>query len=101
MATLPNVREPDDGTAYLGAEHGFTVFEHGATRIRFKAPYSLERYTAVKQWDGNGYLVVDAKYRHNTAPEEEYIDLAPILRDLYIDADRFLKPIKKVEIAHA
>lgn len=76
------------------------MFEYGKARIRFRAPYSLERYTGVKQWD-NGYLVVNAKYKHNTAPEEEYIDLAPILSDLYIDADHFLQPIKKVEIAHA
>ncbi|WP_101626245.1 DUF7724 family protein [Bifidobacterium imperatoris] len=87
-------------TAYLSSENGFTVFEYCKARIRFRAPYSLERYTNVKQWD-NGYLVVDAKYKHNTEPEEEYIDLAPILNDLYIDADHFLQPIKKVEVAHA
>lgn len=87
-------------TAYLSAENGFTVFEYGKIRIRFRAPYSLERYTNVKQWD-NGYLVVDAKYKHNVVPEEEYIDLEPVLNDLYIDADKFVKPIKKVEITHA
>ncbi|MBT1162612.1 hypothetical protein [Bifidobacterium sp. SO1] len=87
-------------TAYLSAENGFTVFEYGKARIRFRAPYSLERYTKVKQWD-NGYLVVDAKYRHNDSSEEEYIDLAPVLNDLYINADRFLRPIKKVEVSHA
>ncbi|MBT1166716.1 DUF7724 family protein [Bifidobacterium simiarum] len=101
MAVLPTAREPGDGIAYLSAENGFTVFEHEGTRIRFRAPYSLEHYTAIKHWDGTGYLVVDAQYQHNDAPEEEYIDLAPILTDLYIDADKFLKPIKKVEIAHA
>ena len=99
MPVHAHARQSAD-TAYLSAENGFTVFEYGKTRIRFRAPYSLERYTDVKQWD-NGYLTVDAKYQHNAAPEEEYIDLTPILADLYIDADRFLQPIKKVEITHA
>lgn len=97
MATS-HTRSERTNTAYLSAENGFTVFEYGKARIRFRAPYSLERYTNVKQWD-NGYLVVDAKYKHNTAPEEEYIDLEPVLTDLYIDADHFLQPIKIVEIA--
>lgn len=92
------ITTPND-TAYLSAENGFTVFQYGKLRIRFRAPYSLERYTDVKQWD-NGYLVVDAQYKHNTVPEEEYIDLEPILNDLYINADSFMQPIKKVKIAH-
>ncbi len=40
-------------------------------------PYSLERYTEIREWD-NGYLVVMAKYAHSPEPEEEYIDLVPI-----------------------
>jgi len=31
---------------------------------------------------------------------EEYIDLIPILENLYFDADEFLKPIKEVGIAY-
>ena len=54
----------------------------------------------VVQWD-DGYLVVLAKYSHNAEPEEEYIDLKPILDDLYIDPKSFLKPIKKVRISYA
>ena len=42
-----------------------------------------------------------AKYRHNAEPEEEYIDLKPILDGLYIESDVFLKPIKSVRIAYA
>ena len=49
-------------------------------------------------WD-DGYLVVLAKYKHDAEPEEEYIDLKPILDSLYIDANSFLKPIKSVRIA--
>lgn len=40
-------------------------------------------------------MVVMEKYQHNKEPEE-YIDLVPILRNLYIDDSSFLKPIKEV-----
>ena len=49
------------------------------------------------EWD-NGYLVVMAKYKNNTTDEEEYIDLIPILQNLYINAEEFLKPITNVKI---
>ena len=87
------------GVATLSNEKNYTVFQFGNHVIRFVAPYSLERYTAVKEWD-NGYLVVMAKYKHNEKPEEEYIDLIPILKNLYIDAVHFLKPIKEVRLAY-
>lgn len=83
--------------ATLSNADGFTAFSFGGYNIRFKAPYSLERYTDVVKWE-DGYLVVKAKYRHNAEPEEEYIDLKPILDGLYIDYDSFLKPIKSVRI---
>jgi hypothetical protein len=89
----------ENGIATLGNTDGFTDFRFGGQRIRFKAPYSLERYIRVKHWN-NGYLVVDAKYAHNRADEEEYIDLVPILEALYIDPKEFLQPIKEVRIAH-
>ena len=50
--------------AVLGNEKNFTVFQFGRHIIRFRAPYSLERYTKVKEWN-KGYLVVMAKYEHN------------------------------------
>lgn len=74
--------------ATLGNDAGFSVFSFGNRVIRFKAPYSLERYTSVKEWD-NGYLVVMAKYRHNSQLEEEYIDLLPILNGLYVNGQKF------------
>ena len=83
--------------ATLGNDAGFSVFSFENRVIRFKAPYSLERYTSVKEWD-NGYLVVMAKYCHNPQPEEEYIDLLPILNGLYINGQEFVKPIKGVTI---
>ena len=84
--------------ALLTNQGKYTVFKYGDRVIRFIAPYSLEKYTEVKTWD-NGYMVVMAKYAHNDKSEEEYIDLVPILEDLYINPDVFLKPIKKVTIA--
>lgn len=86
--------------ATLSNAEGFTTFSFGDYHIRFRAPYSLERYVDVVKWD-NGYLVVLAKYAHNAEPEEEYIDLKPILEGLYIDSVSFLKPIKNVRIVYA
>ena len=86
--------------AILSSTEGFTVFSFGGYIIRFKAPYSLECYVDVESWD-DGYLVVLAKYRHNAEPEDEYIDLKPILEGLYIDPATFLKPIKSVRVAYA
>ena len=42
--------------ALLSNEGEFTIFRYGDSVIRFKAPYSLEKYTAIKEWD-KGYLV--------------------------------------------
>lgn len=86
-----------ENEAILSNEKNFTVFQYGRHRIRFRAPYSLERYTKVKQWD-HGYLVVMAKYAHNEKEEEEYIDLIPILKRLYFNPDQFLEPIEKVRV---
>ena len=87
------------GIATLCNENNYTVFKYGNHVIRFAAPYSLEYYTEVKEWD-KGYLVVMAKYKHNQKPEEEYIDLVPILQNLYFNADEFLEPIKGVRVAN-
>ena len=83
-------RKSTSGEALLSSEGGFTAFSFGGYNIRFRAPYSLERYVDVL-----------AKYSHNAEPEEEYIDLKPILEGLYIDPASFLKPIKNVRVAYA
>ena len=85
--------------AILCNDKDYTIFKYGKYVIRFRAPYSLERYTEVKEWD-KGYLVVMAKYFHNDIEEEEYIDLIPILQSLYFDIDDFLRPIEKVRISY-
>lgn len=90
----------DTQTAYLSNDGAYTIFSFGDSRLKFVAPYSLERYESVVKWD-DGYLVVMAKYAHNKGSEEEYIDLRPILRNLYINPDKFLNPIKSVEVKYA
>lgn len=86
-----------ENEAILTNDQRYTIFKYEQYIIRFKSPYSLEKYTQVKEWD-HGYLVVMAKYNHNEKAEEEYIDLIPILKSLYFDVDDFLKPIEKVRI---
>ena len=78
--------------AILSSKSDYTIFKFGSHMIRFKAPYSLEYYSSVKEWN-HGYLVVMAKYSHNSQDEEEYIALVPILEKLYFDVDEFLKSI--------
>ena len=88
------------GCAFLSNKDQFTIFRYGKYIIRFRAPYSLERYTDIKEWD-DGYLVVMAKYSHREESEEDYIDLVPILENLYIQPEEFLKSIKEVRIENA
>ena len=51
------------------------------------------------EWD-YGYIVVNAEYK-GVGEVEEYIDLVPILENLYYDVDKFLEPIKEVRIEYA
>ena len=74
----------DSNCSFISNGDGFTVFKYDNYTIRFKAPYSLERYTDIVEWDKES--------------EEEYIDLVPILENLYIEPEAFLKPIKEVRI---
>jgi hypothetical protein len=64
--------------------------------IKFLTSKNLEKYTSIVEWD-NGYLVVMSK-NYNQEECEDYIDLIPILRNLYMDEEEFLKDIKGVEI---
>lgn len=84
--------------AILSSNGQFTSFSFNGHNIRFRTSSRLEKYTKVVEWD-HGYIVVMAKYE-GCNEEEEYIDLVPILRDLYFDADEFLGPIKKVRIEY-
>ena len=81
--------------ATLSNDKCFTSFTYNGTRIRFAAPVCLEKYTKILEWV-NGYLVVLAIY--NGVETEEYIDLIPVLKNLCIEPDEFLKNIKEVSI---
>lgn len=85
--------------AVLSNNEEFTIFKFNNHIIRFVTSARLERYTKVVEWDC-GYLVVMAKYK-NLDEVEEYIDLVPILQNLYYDTDIFLEPIKEVRIEYA
>lgn len=83
--------------AYLSNIKDIICFSFHDRNIRFKGPYSLETIKQILEWD-DGYLVVNAKYKHSDEPIEDYIDLKPILSRLYIDADTFLSAIDTVEV---
>lgn len=86
-----------NATAVLSNDSRFTSFEYNGKRIRFVTPRSLEKYKKVLEWD-HGYLVVSALY--NGIETEDYIDLIPILKNLCIDPEEFLKNIKEVTIRY-
>lgn len=86
-------------TARLFSESSYTLFQFGSETIKFIAPRCLEKYEKVLTWD-KGYIVVMTKYSYSKELVEEYIDLVPILKDLYIDVEKFLTPIKKVEVSY-
>lgn len=92
-----NVSE-ETSEAVLSSDRKFTSFSFGGHVIRFQTSPRLEKYTQIVQWD-HGYLVVKARYE-GSGEEEDYIDLIPILRNLYFDAESFLAPIRKVRIAY-
>lgn len=84
--------------AILSNDRMFSSFKFGKYNIRFRTSPRLERYTKIVEWN-HGYLVVMAKYE-GCEEEEEYIDLIPILENLYFNVEEFLKPIKKVRIEY-
>lgn len=88
-----------DECAFLSNEGAYTIFRFNDQTIRFRTSARLECYTEVREWD-HGYLVVMAKYE-DIGEVEEYIDLIPILENLYYDVDEFLKSIKEVKIGNA
>lgn len=85
-----------DNQAILSNFGNMTSFRYGDYNVRFRTSSILNKYTEVKEWD-NGYLVVMADYE-GIGIIEEYIDLIPILNNLYINPDIFLKDIQTVKI---
>lgn len=84
--------------AVLSNQYNMTSFRYGDYHIRFRTPSNLKKYVEIKEWD-NGYIVVTADYE-GIGITEEYIDLVPILRNLYIDPERLLCNIKTVKIGN-
>ena len=76
----------------------YSLFTFRDACIKFRTSTKLKKYLRVKEWD-NGYLVVDVDYS-TLGETEEYVDITSILDDLYIDTQRFLKPIKGVLVDH-
>ena len=87
-----------ENEAILSSDKMFTSFMFNGHNIRFRTSPRLEKYTRIVEWD-HGYIVVMAKYEGHEE-DEEYIELVPILQNLYFDVDKFLKPIKKVRIEY-
>lgn len=90
----------NDSVAVLSSFDKYTTFSFGVTTLTFRTCNNLDRYTKVNLWD-NGYLEVMAKYKNRNEEIEEYIDLEPVLKNLYMDKDSSLKPIKSVRIEYS
>ena len=86
-------------TAYLSNKGSYTTFAFKDKRITFLTSKILVRYTKVLNWD-NGYIEVMTRKQGKRKAEEDYIDLIPILKNLYIEPLSFIKPIKEVKIKY-
>lgn len=87
--------------AFLSSYGEYTTFSIGEKTITFFTGKNLERYTRVVEWDA-GYLVVMCRTKSDPAMEQEdYIDLIPILENLYMNPTHFLKPVEEVQIRYA
>lgn len=87
-------------TAFLSNCGKYTSFSYGDYIIRFRTSDMLERFVKINTWNKEiGYIEVMAKYK-DLPVEEEYIDLLPILENLYIEPKQFLENIDKVEIKY-
>lgn len=80
---LLNIEDEIMLIACLTNKSEYSYFSYGDKTIKFYTGKSLEKYTSIINWD-NGYLVVNAK-NYNRDEEEDYIDLIPIMNNLYMD----------------
>lgn len=92
--------EQENHIAYLSSNADYISFSCKGRIIRFKGPYSLVRIDHVVEWD-HGYIVVMAAYTYTDGLVEDYIDLTPILENLYIEPELFLQGIDHVEVKYA
>ncbi|MBR1494067.1 MAG: hypothetical protein SPL86_04960 [Succiniclasticum sp.] len=84
-------------TAYLSNYDEYTTFTFRDQTITFLTGKRLEKYKKIIKWE-KGYLEVLCKNKGETVLQEDYIDLLPILSNLYIEADSFLTPITEVKL---
>ena len=96
MALLEVVINVNEDMAKIQVDGKYTIFTFRDKCIKFRTSTKLKKYLRVKEWN-NGYLVVDVDYS-TLGKTEEYVDITSILNNLYIDAQRFLKPIKGVQV---
>ena len=95
---MPN-KNNESMTAFLSNRGKYTIFSFDGKVITFLTSKNLECYTKILKWD-NGYIEVMAKNKGK--PEhEDYIDLQPILENLYMNPKTFLSKIKHVEVQNA
>ena len=88
-----------DDCAVLSSFDKYTTFSYGGVTLTFRTCNNLDHYTKINLWD-DGYLEVMAKYKNRDDEVEEYIDLNPILNNLFMNRDSFLNPIKSVRIEY-
>lgn len=91
--------EWDNGIAVLSSFDDYTTFSFRGKKLTFRTCNGLERYTKVLLWK-NGCIEVTAKYKENADEIDKYIDLTPILDELYMDREEFLSPINGVKIEY-
>ena len=82
--------------AYLSNEGKYTFFRVGKYIFKFRTSERLVKYVSVKEWD-DGYIVVDCLH-DKLGIVEDYIDLIPMMENLFLDAKEILSPVRKVEI---
>lgn len=87
-------------TAYLSCEGKYTSFRIGTYTLKFRTSDRLVRYVSVKEWDPEyGYIVVDVQHE-SMGVVEDYIDLLPMMDNLFLDPKKMLMPIKRVEVEY-
>lgn len=88
------------GVATLSNKGEWTTFSYGGYDFRFRTSKKMVKYVQIKEWDAAcGYIVVDCLHE-KLGVVEDYIDLLPMFEHLYFDAEKFLRPIKRVEIKY-
>ena len=87
------------GYGVLSNQGRYTKFAYNDVVITFLHGKDLIKYLAVKEWD-KGYLVVECLGKVK-GEYEDYIDLAYIMENLYMDPEESLRDVKEVVIDNA